>query len=211
MVRAGLPAPLAASRVLVILRGLEPAAARRAAAACVPAGLPAVEVTLDSPSALDTVRALVGDGVPLVGAGTVLTLDAAKAAVDAGAALLVSPHTDATIVEWAAAEGVAALPGAFTPTEIVRAWSAGATAVKLFPAGSVGPGYLRELRGPLGHVPTVPTGGVTADTAGAWLAAGAAAVAVGGWLTADLDRLPERASALAQAVAQAVAQATGER
>lgn len=203
MVRQSLPAELLTPGVLAILRGLPLEVARAVASECVEAGIEAVEVTLDSPGALTTIETLVAADIPLVGAGTVLTLDDAKAAYDAGARVLVSPHTDPRLVEWAADEGLAYLPGALTPTEIVAAWSAGAAAVKLFPAGSAGPAYLRELSGPFADVPFVPTGGVNAQTAADWIAAGAAAVAVGGWLTRERSEVSSRARQLVAAVQSA--------
>jgi 2-dehydro-3-deoxyphosphogluconate aldolase/(4S)-4-hydroxy-2-oxoglutarate aldolase len=200
MVRTALPPALTATRVLAILRGHATEAARDIATALVGADLGTVEVTLNSPDAYTTIAALVRDGLPLVGAGTVLTLDDAKRAVDAGAGLLVSPHTDVDLIGWAADQRVPSLPGAMTPSEVYAAWDAGATAIKLFPAGSLGPQYLRELRGPFGDIPVIPTGGVTADTAAAWMGAGAAALGVGSWLTGVPAHVASRAAALRHAV-----------
>src|SRR5205085_3252039 len=120
-----------------------------------------------------------------VGAGTVRTVDDVEAAVDAGAVYLVSPHTDPALCARAGQLGAAYLPGAFTPTEIVAAWSAGAAAVKLFPARLGGPRYLRDIREPLPDIPIVPTGGVSAENAAEWFAAGAVAVGAGGSLIGD--------------------------
>ncbi len=83
--------------------------------------------------------------------------------------------------------GVPVFPGAMTPTEIVAMWAAGATAVKVFPASAVGPSFVREVRGPLRHVPLIPTGGITAEIIGAYIAAGAIAVGMGSWLSGDGD------------------------
>ena len=98
-----------------------------------------------------------------------------------------------------------AVPGAFTPTEILAAWRAGAAAVKLFPASAVGPTFVREVRGPLPGIPLIPTGGVTAETAPAFIAAGAVAVGIGSWLTGSGDPavVEERAAELVAAVASA--------
>lgn len=120
-------------------------------------------------------------------AGTVMSTGEAADAVAAGATFLVSPHTDPDLVCWAAARGVAVVPGAFTPTEVAAAWNAGATAVKLFPASVGGPALVRELRGPFAHMAFIPSGGITAENAGAFLAAGAVAVGIGGWLTRNAD------------------------
>jgi 2-dehydro-3-deoxyphosphogluconate aldolase/(4S)-4-hydroxy-2-oxoglutarate aldolase len=133
-----------------------------------------------------------------VGAGTVITVDEAVDAVSAGASFLVSPHLDRRLLEWARANEIAFLPGGLTPTEIASAWGRGAAAVKVFPASVGGPGYLRSLLAPYPDLILVPTGGVDGDNVAAYLAAGAAAVGVGGWLTshADLDVVIARARLL---------------
>src|SRR5262249_43113145 len=151
------------------------------------AGLRSLEITLNTPGALDALRrarARFGPDIAL-GAGTVRGADAARAALDAGAVYLVSPHTDPSIGEVAKAAGAAWLPGALTPTEIVAAWNAGADAVRLFPARLGGPRYLKDLREPLDDIPIVPTGGITAQSIVDWFAAGAAAVGAGGPLMGD--------------------------
>jgi 2-dehydro-3-deoxyphosphogluconate aldolase/(4S)-4-hydroxy-2-oxoglutarate aldolase len=165
-------------------------------------GVGVLEVTLDSDGALAAIERLRVAPL-LVGAGTVRSLAEAEAAVAAGAAFLVSPHTDPAIVDWAAQRGVPAMPGAFTPTEVAGAWDAGAAAVKLFPASVGGPALVRELRGPFADVPFVPSGGVTADNAPAFLAAGALAVGLGSWLTGpdDLAVVEERARLLTASLA----------
>jgi 2-dehydro-3-deoxyphosphogluconate aldolase/(4S)-4-hydroxy-2-oxoglutarate aldolase len=98
-------------------------------------------------------------------------------------------------------EGIPMMPGAFTPTEVAVAWNAGATAVKVFPASVGGSGLLKAIRGPFGDLPLIPTGGITASNAGAFLAAGAVAVGVGGWLTShdDLAVVGDRAGAIVDA------------
>ena len=154
-------------------------------------GVRAFEITLNDPEA-DALRAIEAvaraeatrQGGPCgerlaIGAGTVLSVAAAQRAVDAGATFLVMPHTDPEIVAWAAERGVPAFPGAATPTEVLAGWRAGAAAIKVFPASSLGPSFVRELRGPLPDVPLVPTGGVSAENAGAFIAAGALAVGPG--------------------------------
>ena len=109
-----------------------------------------------------------------------------------------------TPTSWpgAAARDVPYFPGALTPTEILAAWSAGASAVKLFPAASVGPAYLAQIAGPFPDIPIVPTGGVSAETAGDWIRAGAVAVGLGGWLIGDGD--PVGVSQRARLVRRAV-------
>ncbi|MBX6351623.1 MAG: bifunctional 4-hydroxy-2-oxoglutarate aldolase/2-dehydro-3-deoxy-phosphogluconate aldolase [Clostridia bacterium] len=170
--------------VVAIARSV-PRGTLRAAAAAFPAlGIRALEVTLESPGALADIawlRERLGAECA-VGAGTVRSLADLAKAREAGAEFVVSPHFDATLVRAAREAGLDALPGAFTPTEALAAWQAGASLVKLFPAGALGPGYLRALREPLPDVPFVPTGGVGPGNAEAFLRAGAVAVAVGGGL-----------------------------
>ena len=152
--------------------------------ALVAGGVRALEVTMTMPGALDALaalRALPADRIVL-GAGTVLDAETARLAILAGARFIVAPTRPAGLVEVCHRYGVVAMPGAYTPTEILAAAEAGADLVKVFPAGGLGPGYLKELRGPLPHLRLVPTGGITADSVGAFLAAGAVAVGVGGAL-----------------------------
>ncbi len=197
MSRPPLPGAIAAGRVLAIARRLDPAAAPGLVEALRDGGLAVLEVTLDGDHALDVIAGLAG-GPLLVGAGTVLSVPSAEAAVAAGAAFVVSPHVDPEIVAWAVGSHVPVLAGAYTATEIMTAWDAGASAVKLFPAAAGGPDLVRHLRGPLPHVPLVPTGGVDGGNARAFLDAGAVAVGVGSWLTgADLDAVRSRAALLA--------------
>jgi 2-dehydro-3-deoxyphosphogluconate aldolase/(4S)-4-hydroxy-2-oxoglutarate aldolase len=174
----------------------------------VEAGIRSLEITLNTPGALEGIRrAIARFGTETtVGAGTVRTVADVEDAVAAGARFLVSPHTDPALTARARELGVAYLPGAFTATEIVSAWNAGAAAVKLFPARLGGPRYLRDLREPLPDVPIVPTGGVSADNVAEWFAAGAVAVGVGGTLLGDaldggdLSALAERTAELVKAV-----------
>lgn len=174
-------------RLVVVLRRVEP---REALVALVgellDAGARVFEVTFDTPTAdadLVAVRTAmtgrVADPV-LFGAGTVLRRGQLEAARRAGADFAVAPFLDTDLVSTAVAEGLPFIPGAFTPTEVVRAWDAGATFVKLFPASAVGPSFVRELRGPLPEVRLIPTGGIDASNARAFLDAGAVAVGVGG-------------------------------
>src|SRR5207237_9809584 len=106
----------------------------------------------------------------------------ARNAMAAGARLVVSPTLDRGVVRYCRDQGIASLPGAFTPTELLEAWRAGAALVKLFPASALGPRYLREVLAPLPFLHVVPSGGVSLDNAGDWIRAGAAAVSVGGAL-----------------------------
>jgi 2-dehydro-3-deoxyphosphogluconate aldolase/(4S)-4-hydroxy-2-oxoglutarate aldolase len=177
----------------------------------VEAGVHSLEITLNTPDALPALRRArhrFGPDIAL-GAGTVRSVAAVDAAVEAGAQYIVCPHTDPAIGERCHAAQVAWLPGGFTATEVATAWGYGATAVKLFPARLGGPRYLRDLREPLDDIPIVPTGGVNAETVGDWFAAGAVAVGAGGPLvgdaldTGDLTALRARAARLVAAVAEA--------
>lgn len=171
--------------VFAILRRLAPEHAVEIAQAIARAGIPALEITLDSPGALDVIRTLRAQ-LPntSVGAGTVLEVAAVEAAARAGAQFVVSPNVDEAVIAAAVAAGVPALPGAATATEAMRAWRAGATLVKLFPAAAGGPALVRAIREPLPMIPLVAVGGVDGSNARAYLDAGASAVGIGSWLTA---------------------------
>ena len=146
------------------------------------------EITFDAPDAADdlvAVRerlAVSGVGDAMVGAGTILSVDRLEDAVRCGAAFVVGPTLDVAIVKRAVELGVPVIPGAYSPTEIALAWRAGATFVKVFPASSLGPSHIRELRGPLPDIELIATGGVDAANASSFLAAGCVAVGVGGAL-----------------------------
>jgi 2-dehydro-3-deoxyphosphogluconate aldolase/(4S)-4-hydroxy-2-oxoglutarate aldolase len=118
------------------------------------------------------------DGV-VIGAGTVTDVTTAKAVIAAGARFVVGPVFRPEIIATCHMNGVAALPGCFSPTEIFSAWEMGADIVKVFPATALGPGYFKDLRGPMPHVKMMPTGGVTLGNAGDWIRAGAVAIGAG--------------------------------
>jgi 2-dehydro-3-deoxyphosphogluconate aldolase / (4S)-4-hydroxy-2-oxoglutarate aldolase len=196
--------------IVPVVRAPSPELAMRAAEAVLAGGISIFEITMTVPHATAAIRALVdklGDRA-VVGAGTVLDADAARACIDAGAEFIVSPGLDVATIAAAHERGVPIMPGALTPTEVITAWKAGADMVKIFPASAVGgPKYLKALRGPLPDVKMLPTGGVNAQTAGEYIAAGAAALGVGSELVdiAALTRgedslLTERARELVAAV-----------
>src|SRR5688572_14946677 len=206
--RPQIPAGLVTGGVVAIARRLTAEDAPRVADALLAGGVLAFEITLNEPvdSALHAIESVASRSPGLaIGAGTVLSIGAAKLAIDAGATFLVMPHTDHELVAWAAARGVPTLPGAATPTEVLAAWRAGAAAVKVFPASVVGPAFVRECRGPFPDIPLVPSGGVTAESSADFIAAGAAAVGVGGWLIGDAE--PAGVTARARQIAEAVAAA----
>ena len=175
-------------RVVAVLRRVEPLDALLSLVdELFDAGVRAFEVTLDSPSAAADLRAvrerLASRGDCVVGAGTLTTPDRLAAAIDAGADFGVAPILDLDLMAHAVAAGLPFVPAGMTPTEVSAAWDAGATFVKLFPASAVGPAFVRELRGPLPHVELVPTGGIDAASASAYLEAGAVAVGIGSAIT----------------------------
>jgi len=176
------PADPLRRRVLAVVRAPSIPDVHGLVAALAAGGIPTVELTFTTPDVLRHVTAARDAGTP-VGVGTVLTADQAKAAVDAGAHFLVTPgvraDVAAQVVEVGVAAGVPVYLGAFTPTEVATAVDLGAAAVKIFPAGLHGPRYLADLRGPFPDVPLLPSGGVNAENAAAFLAAGAVAVCAG--------------------------------
>lgn len=151
-------------------------------------GIHAVEFTFTTPGVERIIaEAAAGDHGALVGAGTVTDRPSAETAIAAGARFLVTPGLHSGVAEAAQEAGVPLLLGALSPTEVMRAVELGADAVKIFPASLVGPGYLRDLRGPFPDVPFVPSGGLHADLAGAWTAAGALAVTAGSSVVSASD------------------------
>lgn len=206
---ADLISALRARRLLAIIRGNDPEAALDTVLTLFASGIDVVEVSLTTTGALAVIeraRAALGPGAAL-GAGTALTAADTRRAVAAGATFLVTPGVTEAVAE-ARALGLPVLAGAVTPTEVAAALAEGATAIKLFPASLGGPGYLRALRDPFPEVEFVPVGGVDAEAARAFLAAGALAVGVGGPLVGAAastsaaastgsgdDRLPERIAA----------------
>ena len=206
--RPAIPAALVESGVVAIARRLTAEGAPQVADALAAGGVLAFEITLNEPvdAALRAIESVAGRaGNVTIGAGTVLSIDAAQRALDAGATFLVMPHTDPELVAWAADRGVPALPGAATPTEVLAAWRAGAAAVKVFPASVLGPAFVRECRGPFPDIPLVPSGGVTPETAGDFIRAGAVAVGVGSWLIGDGE--PAGVTARARRIVDAIAEA----
>ena len=149
-------------------------------------GIRALEFTLSNPdaiTALTEVKAAVPEfdrGKAVIGIGTVLNAEQARASIEAGAQFIVSPTMNPATIEVCKQKNIAAMPGAFTPTEILSAWEAGASAVKVFPARSVGPSYLKDVREPLPFLRLIPTGGIDRDDIKEYLKNGAFAVGVGG-------------------------------
>ena len=175
-------------------------------------GVKPVEVTMTVPNAIDVIKefkSTVKDEV-LVGAGTVLDPETARAAILAGVDYIVTPTLNLKVIEMCHRYGIVVIPGAFTPTEILTAWEAGADIVKVFPAGVAGPQYLKDIKGPLPQVRLLPTGGVTLENTPDFIKAGAVAVAVGTALVdkklvaeKKFDLITERARQFVEAVRKA--------
>ncbi|MFB8774915.1 bifunctional 4-hydroxy-2-oxoglutarate aldolase/2-dehydro-3-deoxy-phosphogluconate aldolase [Streptomyces broussonetiae] len=167
--------------VIAILRAPTAAHFPAIAETLLNAGIHALEITLTTRGALRCIRDLTAAYGPdaLIGAGTVLTGSQAQECADAGAAFVVSPVVAPDVVRTARAAGMAAYPGALTPTEIHAAYRTGAPAVKLFPASAVSPRYLSDLNGPLPGIPLIPTGGISLTDIPEWITAGASAVGLG--------------------------------
>lgn len=177
---------IAAHGVVAVIRLHEPDRLRAVVDALARGGVRVLEVTMTVPRAIELI-AEIAPTLPngfLLGAGTVLDAETTDRVVDAGAQFIVSPVFRRSVIAAAHRHAVPVMPGCMTPTEILDAWDAGADVVKVFPATVLGPGFFKDLRGPLPHLKLMPTGGVTLDNAGDWITAGAVAVGVG---TALLD------------------------
>lgn len=173
-----------ATGIIPVIRAATSEDALFAAEAVLAGGIDIVEITMTVPGATTVVARLAKD-MPeiLVGAGTVLNVDAAQRCLDAGAQFLVSPGLNLKTVEYAQKQNVLMIAGALTPTEVMSAWESGADLVKIFPCSQLGgASYIRALKGPFPDIPLVPTGGVNLDTCADFIAAGASALGVGGEL-----------------------------
>jgi 2-dehydro-3-deoxyphosphogluconate aldolase/(4S)-4-hydroxy-2-oxoglutarate aldolase len=180
-----------ATGIIPVIRAPSADDALAAVEALLAGGLDVVELTMTVPSALKVIEKVVErhGGAAVVGAGTVLDAETARACMLAGAMFIVAPSLDVPTIRACRTHGVPVVPGALTPTEIVRAWRAGADMVKVFPASAMGgASYIKALRAPLPQIDLVPTGGVTAATVGDFIAAGAVAVGAGADLV-DISRL----------------------
>jgi len=191
------------AKIVAILRGNYVGRWEEYAGALLEGGIRALEITLNSPGAPDGIRTLSAKigGRALIGAGTVLTADAARTAIEAGAQFIVAPDTTPEVIAVCKESGIPAIPGAYTPTEIRRAWELGASLVKVFP--SLTPAYVKAIRGPFNDIPLMITGGVNLDNAVEFLQAGAQVVGVGNNMTGDhlsLAEITRRASDFVKSV-----------
>ena len=175
-------------KIVAIVRGLKPEYIVRLGHAFEEGGIGLMEVTYDqkapetwknTAAAIEAVEKEFGDRV-LVGAGTVITPEQVSMTYNAGGHYLVTPTTQPEIIRMGKALGMGLYPGAFSPSEILEAWNAGADAVKVFPAGSLGPGYIKAVRAPLGHIPLMAVGGVNEKNAAEYMKAGCVGIGAGG-------------------------------
>lgn len=200
------------SGIVAVIRSTSSEQLVEVARALYEGGVDVLEVTFTVPRALEiiaAVRKALGDKV-LLGAGTVLDPETARAAFLAGAEFLVSPTVNLDVIKLGNRYDKLVMPGAFTPTEILTAWEAGAQVIKVFPADIGGPAYLKTLHGPLPQVRLLPTGGVNLKTIADFLKAGACAVGLGGALvepkavqSGDMARIKSLAEQYVEAVKQA--------
>jgi 2-dehydro-3-deoxyphosphogluconate aldolase/(4S)-4-hydroxy-2-oxoglutarate aldolase len=181
MSRADVTAAIESIGVVAVIRMKDPARLRAVVDALAEGGVRALEVTMTVPRAVELIRDL-APTMPsgfILGAGTVVDAATAHAVIDAGARFIVSPVFRRAVIEACHQRDVPAMPGCFSPTEILDAHDAGADVIKVFPATMLGPQFLKDVRAPLPQVKLMPTGGVTLDNAGDWIRAGAVAVGVG--------------------------------
>ncbi len=203
------------NKLIAIVRGMEPEACLELGRALLAGGIRMIEVTFNQRStdhfaattkAISTLSEQLG-GQMLVGAGTVLSREQVDLAKAAGAGYIITPSTDPEVIRYAKAQGLVAMPGAFTPSEIVEAYKAGADFVKVFPAGNMGPAYIKAVKAPLSHIPLLAVGGVNEKNVADFLKAGAVGAGVGGnlvnkdWIAAgEFDKITALAKAYVQAV-----------
>jgi len=197
--------------IIAIIRGFEPDICLRLAEAYEKGGINMVEVTFnqkdprtwkDTAAAIKSIKEHFSGSVK-VGAGTVLTEEQLKICEDAGGEYMVTPNVNPSLIRKCVADGLMAMPGALTPTEAVDAWIAGASYVKIFPAGSLGPGYVKAIMAPLSHIPFLAVGGIGPDNVADFIKAGCVGAGVGGnltnkeWIKAgEWDKITETAALL---------------
>ena len=174
-----------AEKVIALIRADSPDGLLDCARALAAGGLTSIELTMTTPGAIRMLEKATSE-LPdfLFGLGTVLDAETARVGILSGAKFIVTPALRPDVITLCKRYSVPVFSGAFTPTEIINAWEAGADAAKIFPAEFFGPGYIKSVKAPLPHANLMPTGGVSIDNVGSWIAAGSIAVGVGGSLTA---------------------------
>lgn len=199
-----------AGGIITIIRGLSPDCAEKTVEAIHAGGLHLAEITFDQTAppkvTADIIRTLSRqfEGKVLIGAGTVMTLEQLHAAYNAGAAYIISPNADSSVIRETKRLGLLSMPGAYTATEVARCYAEEADIVKVFPSDSAGPGYIKALRGPLHHIPLAAVGGVNLDNIRDFFDAGACCVGIGSNIVSkqavqagDFDRIRLLAAAYA--------------
>lgn len=166
------------NRVVAVIRSASYEKSLEFARGCVDGGIRIIEVISISPGSERLLRELASQDGICVGAGTVLDRDSAERMCDCGARFIVSPHTDSRIIEYCRENGITAVPGAFTSSEMINARAMGADFVKIFPASSFGPGYVKAIKEPLGFMDIMVTGGITVDNIQSYFSAGVALAGV---------------------------------
>ncbi|WP_026677403.1 bifunctional 4-hydroxy-2-oxoglutarate aldolase/2-dehydro-3-deoxy-phosphogluconate aldolase [Fictibacillus gelatini] len=201
-------------KIIAIIRGANPEDVLAISRALKDGGVSILEITLNSPKALSTIEKVAdefGDEV-LVGAGTVLDAESARAALLSGAKFILSPTVNRQTIEMTKRYGAVSIPGALTPTEILTAYEHGADIIKVFPANAVGVSYIKDIHGPLPHIPLMPTGGVDLTNIGGYFRAGAVAAGLGSSLVnakhqvteSYLNDLTEKAAAFVAEVSKSL-------
>lgn len=200
------------TKVISIIRKIETDNILAAVGSLHLGGIRSIEITMDSPNALKSIERVKNAfvGKMLIGAGTVLDKETAREVILAGADFILSPTLSTGVIEMCNRYSKLAVPGVFTPTEALTAWQAGAGLVKVFPVSSVGPGYIKDLLGPLSQLRLLPVGGVGIDNADSFIKAGAFAVGIGGALVSEKDvkqkkfkEIEERSKAVIKKVKEA--------
>ncbi len=198
-------------RIVAIIRGFPPDTCLRLAEAYAEGGIGLVEVTFnqrapetwkDTAAAIKAIRERFA-GEVLAGAGTVLTEEQLDMCADAGGEYMITPNVNVQLIRACVKKGLVAMPGAMTPSEAVAAWDAGASFVKVFPAGTLGPGYVKAICAPLSHIPFLAVGGISPDNVGDFVRAGCVGAGVGGnlankeWISAGAwDKIADTARLL---------------
>lgn len=181
------------NKIISIVRGAKPEDTLKIAKALRDGGIKLIEITLNSPNALESIELVsqeLGEEM-VVGAGTVLDPETARAALLAGSKFILSPTVHPETIKMTKRYGAVSIPGAFTPTEILTAFEVGGDIIKVFPA-SVGPGYFKDIRGPLPHIPLLPTGGITLENIAEFQKAGVVGFGIGSSLVDAKQEVNER-------------------
>lgn len=200
------------SGVVAVIRAPHPDVLIPLTEALIAGGVLSIEITLSTPKAIHGIEMVAdkfGDRA-IVGVGTVIDAGTAADAIRAGSQFVVSPMTDARIIEAVIRQGKVMIPGAFTPTEIVNAWTLGGDVIKVFPSTALGPQYFKDILAPLPQLKLTPTGGVDLKNVGSWIKAGAVCVGVGSALVTkeamankDWDGITKAAKAFVDAIKEA--------